>query len=77
MQKAFLTFMAIKKKKDKVSSEDLKEEVLKDSKISKKQSCIACKKPAEYCMRGIPENCYCKECAQDYFKLLSYLEKLK
>ncbi|MFH1770189.1 MAG: hypothetical protein ABH828_01390 [archaeon] len=53
-----------------------KEDVL-DEKETKPKNCIVCKEPAEFCMRGIPDNCYCKACAKDYFKLLSYLEKLK
>jgi hypothetical protein len=44
-------------------------------KISVKR-CLICGENAEYCMRGIPGNAYCRGCAQDYFKLLSYLEKL-
>jgi len=39
-------------------------------------TCIVCGLEAEFCMRGIPENTYCKKCAKDYFKLLSYLDKL-
>ena len=40
------------------------------------KKCLVCGEIAEYCMRGLPNNAYCKECAQNYFKLLSYLEKL-
>jgi hypothetical protein len=44
--------------------------------LVQKKKCIVCAKPAEFCMRGVPENTYCRECAKDYFKLLSYLEKM-
>jgi hypothetical protein len=42
----------------------------------KTHKCVACGGSAEFCMRGLPENKYCKGCAKDYFKLLSYLDKL-
>jgi len=48
-----------------------------EKKLQKKSSCIVCGQPAEFCMRGIPDNTYCKPCAKDYFKLLGYLDKLK
>jgi len=38
--------------------------------------CIICGAPATHCMRGLPNNTYCKACAKDYFKFLSYLERL-
>lgn len=38
--------------------------------------CIICDGEAEYCMRGIPNNTYCRECALEYFKFLNYLERL-
>lgn len=41
-----------------------------------KRTCIICGKSAEYCMRGIEKNAYCKDCALDYFKFLNYLEKM-
>ncbi len=41
------------------------------------KTCIVCGETAEFCMRGIPQNTYCRGCAKDYFKLLSYLEKVK
>ena len=41
-----------------------------------RKRCIVCGKPATHCMRGLPNNTYCKECAKDYFKFLSYLERL-
>jgi len=38
--------------------------------------CIICGAKAEYCMRGIPKNTYCRKCAEAYFKFLNYLDKL-
>ncbi|MBN2141845.1 hypothetical protein JW711_00805 [Candidatus Woesearchaeota archaeon] len=38
--------------------------------------CMVCGGNAEYCMRGIPKNTYCKDCAEAYFQLLEYLDKL-
>ena len=55
---------------------EIKKYEKKLDKKTEKKSCIVCKKPAELCMRGLPENTYCKECAKEYFKLLSYLEKI-
>ncbi len=40
------------------------------------KKCIICNDPAEFCMRGIPNNVYCRDCALEYFKFLNYLEKL-
>ncbi|MBU0471035.1 MAG: hypothetical protein KKF65_00295 [Nanoarchaeota archaeon] len=54
----------------------IKREVKKEEKKLMQKSCVVCNKKAELCMRGLPENTYCKECAKQYFKLLSYLEKL-
>ncbi|MBN2052805.1 hypothetical protein JW756_04850 [Candidatus Woesearchaeota archaeon] len=42
----------------------------------KNPSCIVCGTKAEFCMRGIPKNTYCRECAENYFGLLEYLDKL-
>ena len=50
------------------------EKKLTDELTSKK--CMICGDPAEFCMRGIPHNLYCRECALEYFKFLNYLEKL-
>jgi hypothetical protein len=38
--------------------------------------CIICGAKAEFCMRGLPNNTYCRECAESYFKLLDYLDHL-
>ncbi len=40
------------------------------------KECIVCGAKATYCMRGLPNNTYCKACAQQHFKFLNYLEKL-
>jgi hypothetical protein len=47
-----------------------------EKRLTKKKKCIACNEEAEFCMRGLPENIYCRDCAQEYFKFLNYLEKL-
>jgi len=50
-----------------------------EKKLKKKlnsKKCIICNETAEYCMRGIPNNVYCRECALEYFKFLNYLEKM-
>ncbi|MBU1201421.1 MAG: hypothetical protein KJ583_06205 [Nanoarchaeota archaeon] len=51
------------------------DEVRKEEKKHHKKMCVVCGKTAEYCMRGLPENTYCRDCAKDYFKLLGYLDK--
>jgi hypothetical protein len=38
--------------------------------------CIVCGLKAEFCMRGLPKNTYCRDCAEAYFELLDYLDKL-
>ncbi len=58
----------------KISLKEVKEAVLKEK---AKKKCVACGDVALLCMRGLPDNTYCKPCAKDYFKLLSYLDKLK
>jgi len=65
-------------RKKKEEKEEIKpEDVSEVNDILKKDSkCVMCNRAAEYCMRGLPENTYCKTCAKDYFKLLSYLDKL-
>jgi hypothetical protein len=76
--------MSDKQEKDEDISEEIaeiKNQVLLEqeklsSKKTAKKTCIVCGKPAEFCMRGIPENTNCKPCAKDYFKLLTYLDKL-
>ncbi|MFH1506687.1 MAG: hypothetical protein ABIE94_06940 [archaeon] len=41
------------------------------------KKCMVCGSKAVFCMRGLPKNSYCKDCAEDHFKFLNYLEKLK
>lgn len=65
-----------------LSEEDqhlIRKEVKDEEQKNRQQAktCMVCGKKAEYCMRGIPKNTYCKECALDYFKFLHYLESLK
>lgn len=42
-----------------------------------KKKCIICNGSAEYCMRGLENNTYCRECALEHFKFLNYLERLE
>ena len=56
---------------------DKTQEANSDSDKDKKSGeCIICGKKAEYCMRGLPKNSYCRKCAEAYFKFLNYLDKL-
>ena len=51
-------------------------EVSKDIK-PKKKLCILCEeKEAKFCIKGLPKDCYCKECAEQQFADLGLLEKL-
>ena len=52
------------------------EEVAPKLKSRKSPVCIVCGAKAEFCMRGIPKNTYCRGCAEAYFGLLDYLDKL-
>ena len=47
-------------------------------KIDKEKSrkCILCANPAEYCVKGLLNTCYCRECALKQFKQLNNLQKL-
>jgi hypothetical protein len=39
--------------------------------------CIICEeKEAEFCIRGLPKDCYCKECAVESFGDIEVLERL-
>ena len=49
---------------DKESDKDI---VIK--KKVKQRTCIVCSDPAEFCVRGVPEDSYCKECASELFTL--------
>ena len=57
-----------------ISKEVKKEEGKIDKEKPKK--CILCENPAEYCVKGVPNTCYCRECALKQFKQLNYLQKL-
>jgi hypothetical protein len=40
--------------------------------------CFICEKEsAKFCIKGRPQDCYCKECAIDNFGSIDYLEVLK
>lgn len=61
---------------EKNKFEESEEEAL-PSALKKNPSCIVCGAKAEFCMRGLPKNTYCRECAEAYFELLEYLDKLE
>ncbi|MEM3374065.1 MAG: hypothetical protein QXE31_02475 [Candidatus Woesearchaeota archaeon] len=43
----------------------------------KKPLCIICEeKEADYCIKGIPKDCYCYDCAIESFGSVDVLEKL-
>jgi len=65
--------MAVTEKK---KLEENEEEALSTPAPKKHASCIACGAKAEFCMRGLPKNTYCRECAEAYFGLLEYLDQL-
>ena len=55
------------------------DEVSKDIKMPKEKYkvCFICEaKRAEFFIKGNPEDAYCKECAEDSFGDLEYLERL-
>lgn len=57
--------------------EEVKQEAkAKQRELESTKSCIVCGKVATHCMRGLPNNTYCKDCAKDHFKFLNYLERL-
>ena len=35
----------------------------------KRTACIICGSEAEFRIRGVAKDCYCKECAEEYFGL--------
>ncbi len=65
-------FMAVTEKK---KLEENEEEVLPNHSPKNNPSCIICSAKAEFCMRGLPKNTYCRECAEAYFGLLEYLDQ--
>ncbi|MBN2367727.1 hypothetical protein JXC34_01815 [Candidatus Woesearchaeota archaeon] len=41
------------------------------------RKCILCEeREAEYCIKGLIKDCYCKECALEQFSDLGLLEKI-
>jgi hypothetical protein len=59
---------------------DIIEEVslgIKDKKNAKAKICFICESnKAEFCIKDVPEDCYCKECAIDAFGDVDCLERL-
>ncbi len=49
---------------------------VKNSTLSKKVCFVCEKNEAKFCIKGVPNNCYCKDCAKEQFSDLSLLEKL-
>jgi hypothetical protein len=49
-----------------------------DSILSGKKSlCIICEEnEAEFCIRGLPKDCYCEECAEENFGDVQVLERI-
>jgi len=54
----------------------VKKEEKKLEKEENTRKCIICNAIASFCVKGMPQVCYCKECALKQFKQLNYLEKL-
>jgi len=45
--------------------------------FGKNRRCIVCEeRMAEFCVKGVKNTCYCKECAQEQFGDLGLLEEL-
>ena len=40
------------------------------------KKCIVCGKEAKFCVKGCAE-CYCDDCAKEYFNDMSYLQKVE
>ena len=61
---------------------DMAKEIKKEEKKLEKDNekpklCILCEKEsAQFCVKGLPNTCYCRDCALKQFKQLNYLEKL-
>lgn len=41
------------------------------------KKCIICAAEAVLCVKGMTNDCYCQECAEENFADLSYLEKIE
>ncbi len=59
-----------------MAKEVKKKEKELEKKEEKPRKCILCGIPAQFCVKGLPHTCYCRECALKQFKQLNYLEKL-
>ncbi len=45
--------------------------------LQEEKKCIVCEeKSGEFYIRGLPNICYCRECALEKFKDLEYLEQV-
>ena len=47
-----------------------------DTEFQQKKTCIVCGGPAGYYIKHRANDTYCRECAMEYFKSLTYLEKI-
>ncbi len=57
---------------------EITKEVKKEQKKidkNKPKKCIICGAEAHYYVKGLPQTCYCRDCALKQFKQLNYLEK--
>lgn len=70
----FIIFMSVNPKEEELEESD--ESLALQPALKKDPGCIVCSAKAEYCMRGLPKNTYCKECAEAYFGMLEYLDTL-
>jgi hypothetical protein len=50
---------------------DPAEQAWQDTKSIKPKAgnCVICSEPAKFCIRGLRENSYCRDCAEDLFQL--------
>lgn len=42
-----------------------------------RKKCMICGRPAAYCIKGKPSDCYCEECAVEQFGDVAYLVKVE
>ena len=41
------------------------------------KKCVVCDAEPEFCVKGIPHDAYCRECAEEHFSDLGLLERIK
>ena len=70
----FIIFMSVNPKEEELKESD--ESLALQPAPKKDPKCIVCGAKAEHCMRGLPKNTYCKECAEAYFGMLECLDAL-